>query len=316
MDTDIINNQNNPQNNVNETVNNQPGTIEMKSTLSLDQILDSELTNNPQFMNESKANPQNVVSNWWFFKKNLVWIVIWVSLFVLAGFVAILAFPSKTTERKTWDTVAIQTSEEWHFAGGDQEVEDGQDVQTENDEMIEEDSDYDMDYNTKDTQMAKSEIVFPDADWEDEVETVENEPDKIEPYHEDNEFNENLETNTNTITADEILEVISDFKSAAEKYYSQWDLLQDKKLIKYSLQAINICDLYKKQVESWEWISQEELDNFKTRITTSITKIETYMWWTEDIDLFVQDGSQDSYDFEWKEEVKKFIYDRANGLYQ
>jgi hypothetical protein len=164
--------------------------------------------------------------------------------------------------------------------------------------------------------MAKSEIVFPDADWEDEVETVENEPDKIEPYHEDNEFNEDLEMDTNTITADEILEVISDFKSAAEKYYSQWDLLQDKKLIKYSLQAINICDVYKKQVENWEWISQEELDNFKTRITTSITKIETYMWWTEDIDLFVQDGSQDSYDFEWKEEVKKYIYDRANGLYQ
>jgi hypothetical protein len=63
LDTDIVNNQNNPQNNVNETVNNQPETLEMKSTLSLDQILDSELTNNPQFMNESKANPQNVVSN-------------------------------------------------------------------------------------------------------------------------------------------------------------------------------------------------------------------------------------------------------------
>jgi hypothetical protein len=48
--------------------------------------------------------------------------------------------------------------------GGEQEVEDGQDVQTENDGIIEENSDYNTDYNTKDTQMAKSEIVFPDAD--------------------------------------------------------------------------------------------------------------------------------------------------------
>jgi hypothetical protein len=65
LDTDIVNNQNNLPNNVNETekVDNQPETQEMKSTLSLDQILDSELANNPQFMNESNASPQNVLSS-------------------------------------------------------------------------------------------------------------------------------------------------------------------------------------------------------------------------------------------------------------
>jgi hypothetical protein len=270
------------------------------------------LANNPQFMNESNASPQNVLSSWWFFKKNLVWIVVGVSLFVLAGLVIVLAFPSKTTERKTWDTVISQTSEEWHFAGGDQEVWDEPDTSVGNDETIGENPGNDIDYNNGKTQIAKSEIVFPDAEWESDGDSEVNEPYKIEPYYEGNESDEDQEMNTETITADEILEVISDYKSAAEKYYSQWDLLQDKKLIKYSLQAINLCDIYKNQVENGEWISSEELDNFKLKIATSISKIETYMWWTEDIDVFVQDSSsQDTYD-----DVKKYIYDRANGLYQ
>jgi hypothetical protein len=35
-------------------------TPEMKATLSLDQILDSELNNNPQFSDNSTAVPTNV----------------------------------------------------------------------------------------------------------------------------------------------------------------------------------------------------------------------------------------------------------------
>ena len=75
------------------------------STLSLDQILDTELTNNPQITEKSTAEPVNVTSNKWSFSSGkMTWIIAWVGVALLAGLVVVLAFPSGTSKEKNSPT--------------------------------------------------------------------------------------------------------------------------------------------------------------------------------------------------------------------
>ena len=75
---------------------------QIQSTLSLDQILDSELLSNPQYADNSKAAPQNLLASWW---RSKAWMLIGVGVTVLGCCVAFLAFPSITTLIKPVNTV-------------------------------------------------------------------------------------------------------------------------------------------------------------------------------------------------------------------
>ena len=77
----------------------------MTSTLSLDEILDTELNNNPQFADNSKAVPVNVMKRNWLFGNKMMWVVVWVWIFLLAWLTVVLAFPPRNSDRKPWSVV-------------------------------------------------------------------------------------------------------------------------------------------------------------------------------------------------------------------
>lgn len=290
------------------------------ATLSLDQILDSELNSNPQYADNSKAVPKNVPLNSWFFNKKTIWIMA-VAL-VLAGFVAVLAFPSKKAERKDGDIVQYtwsQLDEQEHYAW-DEPIEDtGEYIEIK--AGVEESTDSISDIEpTTDVKRNNPKIdEFPDpSSWEEDKEDPvfwedvggtppEKEP---EPYTcmgdecavDVEEPNDEL-----IITIEEIESMISKFKSEAEKYYTLWDDNQDKKLIKYALQIINLCDNYQWELENGEQNIQETFEEFNSKIIWIKSKIEKYIGWGEEVETFTQSNFKDEYDYEWKDDLINFI---------
>jgi hypothetical protein len=107
--------------------------------------------------------------------------------------------------------------------------------------------------------------------------------------------------------------VISSFKSQAEGYYSKWDELQDKKLIRYAAQAISLCESYQEQINDGEWIDEESFESFNSKIKSIISKMENYLGWDTEIQTFTKSNFNEEYDFPWKEEHKEFIYEMANS---
>lgn len=258
---------------------------EIRSTLSLDQILDSELTNNPDYSDNSKSVPTNVPTKTWLFaNKKVAGIVVWILIFALVGFVALLAFPQKNTERKIWDVVEEYTGnlvgDEVHNSADDLEDSSGQI-----------DDEIEGGVNNVSTSIVEE---FPDVEWEDliDLEVWNLEP---QPYNcvgeECNDWSDFLEWLWN-VTAEDILLTIEDFESEAEQYYSLWEQIEDKKLIKYATQLIHLCDSYKTQIENGEWADNESFETFKSQIESILSKIEFYMGWSEDIDIFEQSGSE------------------------
>lgn len=310
-----INNLNQVNNNVNEgniqekakdDLNQQPIRRSDVATLSLDQILDSELNSNPQYADNSKAVPKNVPSSPWFFSKKTMWIIAVISLFAVAGYVAVLAFPSKNTNREPQE-VATSTWDQDHFVWYEPTTEPEEYPEIDEDKV-----------NTWDDRInpVKSQVSFPDAGWEDwEIESNDPENQEPEPYYctgdECLEITE-IEEPVDVLTVEEIKPIISDYKSSAEKYYSLWDDTQDKKLIKYALQIISLCDSYESEIESWEWTTQESLDNFKSQIKTLMSKMEKYVGGWEEVQTFTQSNFNEEYDFEWKDELKEYINNRDN----
>lgn len=317
-----INNLNQVNNNVNEINNNVNGVnIQEKAeddlnqqpirrsdvaTLSLDQILDSELNSNPQYADNSKAVPKNVPSNSWFFSKKTMWIIAVISLFAVAGYVAVLAFPSKNTNREPQEVVT-STWDQDHFVWYEPTTEPEEYTEIDEDKV-----------NTWDDRInpVKSQVSFPDAGWEDwEIESKDPENQELEPYYctgdECLETTE-IEEPVDILSVEEIKPIILDYKSSAEKYYSLWDDTQDKKLIKYALQIINLCDSYDSEIENEEWATQESIDNFKSQVKTLMTKMEKYVGGWEEVQTFTQSNFNEEYDFEWKDELKEYINSRDN----
>lgn len=313
-----INNLNQVNNNVNEgniqekakdDLNQQPIRRSDVATLSLDQILDSELNSNPQYADNSKAVPKNVPSSSWFFSKKTMWIIAVISLFAVAGYVAVLAFPPKNINREPQE-VATSTWNQDHFVWYEPTTEPEEYPEIDEDKV-----------NTWDDKInpVKNQVSFPDAGWEDlwiEPENSKNpENQEPEPYYctgdECLEITE-IEEPVDVLTVEEIKPIILDYKSSAEKYYSLWDDTQDKKLIKYALQIINLCDSYDSEIENEEWATQESIDNFKSQVKTLMTKIEKYVGGWEEVQTFTQSNFDEEYNFEWKDELKEYINSRDN----
>lgn len=318
-------------NNVNESI--IPENVEEKpnneikdtgiATLSLDQILDSELNSNPQYADNSKAVPKNVPLNSWFFNKKTVWIM--AVVLILAGFVAVLAFPSKKSGEKEWEVVQYTwyDTEEEHYVWDDPVEDTGEYLEAEIKNIID-----DTLYGEESTMDVKHDNPkideFPDREyWEDDIEhpvlwedTWETNTETVpEPYTcLDDECTEDVEETEEEIiiTAEEIESTISKFKSEAEKYYTLWDENQDKKIIKYALQIINLCDNYQWEIENGEQKTQTSFNEFKSKIIWIESKIEKYIGWGDEVETFVQPNFNDEYGWDWKEEMQDFINNRDN----
>jgi len=299
----------------NRPVNNE-GTQEITSTLSLDQILDSELNSNPQFTDNSQAVAKNVQkSSWLLANKKMIWIISWILIFLLAWFVFVMAFPSKSFNRKIGD-VAINTQDEieeihnsWSDDLNNQDLTEEYEVSdTESEKQLDETTDTTLEEGNK---TAWSSVqVFPDAEIDEWDEILdENTPTDIEPYiciGNDCEKESNITSNTMTI--EEKKSVISDFKSYAQEYYNLWDETQDKKLVRYAAQIMYLCDNYQEQLENWEWNNQESFENFESKVSSLKDKMIKYFGSINDIGNLNWDSKADY------EEVKNYINARANEM--
>ena len=295
---------------------NNEGTQEITSTLSLDQILDSELNSNPQFTDNSQAVAKNVQkSSWLLANKKMIWIISWILIFLLAWFVFVMAFPSKSFNRKIGD-VAINTQDEieeihnsWSDDLNDQDlIEEYEVSDTESEKQLDETTDTTLEEGNK---TAWSSVqVFPDAEIDEWDEILdENTPTDIEPYiciGNDCEKESNITSNTMTI--EEKKSVISDFKSYAQEYYNLWDETQDKKLVRYAAQIMYLCDNYQEQLENWEWNNQESFENFESKVSSLKDKMIKYFGSINDIGNLNWDSKADY------EEVKNYINARANEM--
>lgn len=296
---------------------------EISSTLSLDQILDSELTNNPQLSDNSKASPNNVSTNPWLMKnKKIVMFTAWIWV-LLAWCFVVLAFPSKNTER--W---VVQNDEIREYQEIDDNPVDDSDHQAAYDGQSINDQDIDEDeYVANKPSAWWVAIDIPQDFWTDteDIEDISQNDSSnsvVKPYlwcDEDDpdcntNFNENEENSVTNLTPDEIIPEIESLKSVAQNYHTLWYTNKDKILIKYASQAINLCDKYEQQVNSGEMLDEESFELFKAEFYSIHHKMDSYIWSGNEVETFVQGNFDEEYDFEDKDEVREYINKRANGL--
>ena len=105
------------------------------------------------------------------------------------------------------------------------------------------------------------------------------------------------------------MSAISDFKSQADIYYSQWDEMQDKKLIKYSLQMIALCNNYQEQVENGEWLDEASFSLFKSKWEVLLDKMEKYLIWEDYNEYFQNVNGGNNFN---EEELRNYINERDN----
>ena len=275
---------------------NQTENQEVQSTLSLDQILDSELNNNLQNSEEQKTNSINTHKKSWIFaNKKMIWAG--VGLFLLAGFVVVLAFPSKNSDRKAWDTFEetwdIQEYT-WHYSGWeDEEYSEKPDINPQ-------------------TPPTTTVIDFPEVSWEWDEDETSREWD-IQPFTWDSTTWDEEDTSTKEeLSINDITPIISSFKTQANKYYDQWYEIQDKQLIKYAAQAIQLCKTYEEQINNGEWLDKESFETFKSKIKPIINKMEEYIGWPNEVEEVIKPNFDDEYGFEDKDEYLDYIYKKAN----
>ena len=311
QDNPITNNVEEPKmettNEINNENINKSENQEVLSTLSLDQILDSELTNNLQSIDNE--NPVKIANNIWILSNKKVTIIVGFWLFVLIWLVAVLAFPSKSSERQEWEVV----QQTWTIT----EIEEPTTHSAAPEDPLE-------NPGTATGSVAWSDVEFPEPDWGDPKEDPQTNPkedplEDPEPYvcNDDScleEPEEPIEIE-DTLTLGDIMPTISEFRSQAEKYSAQWYNLKDKQLIKYAIQAIHLCDAYQNQIEWWEWLDQESFDTYKTKIKSLISKIEKYVGIDDDVQTFVQSDFDEEYGHEWKQEYLDYIYERDSSSF-
>ena len=286
---------------------------QVQSTLSLDQILDSELLTNPQYADNSKSSPQNApVSG----GKGKMWLFIGVWVAALACCVAVLAFPSISSERKpgdtvdTWISTEYPTGDEEPFGSAPEEPTDRQNPITEEPEPTGDQQTYTPDVSDlPGVWWGGQVVILPDDEddwWDDETGT---EP---VPYvwSGDGDIDDpEIETPViEEVDAGQILDIILSFKSQADTYYSHGEQTADKQLMKYALRLITVCDNYTDKVNNGEWVDSESLSTFKSTANKILSKINTYLGGDEDVPVIREATIDGESYFEWKDELKEYIY--------
>lgn len=286
----------------------------MTSTLSLDEILDTELNNNPQFADNSKAVPVNVMKRNWLFGNKMMWVVAWVWIFLLAWLTVVLAFPPRNSDRKPWSVVNTGESVEINVDYNEDEYS-GHNIA----ESITGTVDWQwiidqywwetIPHTTKTTVQQPD---FPDVWWEDESAESSDDMDWWNPVPYVCDWENCTDNNgwwmeSTYLKLWDVMSVISDFKSQADIYYSQWDEMQDKKLIKYSLQMIALCNNYQEQVENGEWLDEVNFSLFKSRWEVLLDKMEKYLIWEDYNDYFQNVNGGNNFN---EEELRNYINER------
>ena len=261
--------------------------VTVRSTLSLDEILDSELQSNPQFADNSKAVPTNITSKTSSGNKKLISVFAGIWLFILVWLVAVLAFPSTSTERKSWDVV-----EETKILNDESEItteyvpEDVEDIYEDSSDISQANDWSDIEITTT-NHWTPSKVEFPEDTVDEEDNGEENTIEDAKPYR-FMEENDNVDTNEeatedNTLLND-IQSKISSFKIQAEWYKETAENESNDKVIKYATYIIRLCDDYQSQVDSWQWIDEESLSSFETKVNEFISKIKNHLWLPEDVE--------------------------------
>ena len=266
-----------PKTQINESSQNQAEAWSIKSTLSLDEILDSELKSNPQFADNSKSIPKNIKTNSTFFGGKKVSIFAWIWVFLLFCIVVALAFPSISWDRKPEDVVNTGTVvEEPENPVGD--INNPKEY-TEPEETTQTPEQWSE--KEKETEKVKK------NHWSGPTtELVEDEPtEDIKPYVEvePEEPEEPIEEEgSKEISKEDIQSKISSFKSQGEWYKKVGENSLNEKVIKYAAYIVRLCDEYQAQIDNGEWIDTETFSSFETKILWFVSKIEKNLnWWDE-----------------------------------
>ena len=316
--------------------NNQESTepsheIEVQSTLSLDQILDSELLSGQQFADNSVAVPVNKTETTW--NKKLVAILTWIGLFALIWSVAALAFPWGNNTREDyqiveedqtkWDhwTYELErpdtdnnpevTGEVEEFTNNQENIDEYTETMVNN--VKEQEFSYNAGVLNSNNNSTTSSVVFPDV-WEEDQYDLD--PSSLEPavytWYTENWIEEPKENdNTPTISIKEANDLISSFKSQAEVYHTYGQENEDRYLIKYAAKIIYLCNTYSEELKDWENVDVERLEWFKTEVNWLISKIESHNNWWWDEPVLVQPTNEGSSNFEWKDEIKDYLYSKS-----
>ena len=308
-DSDVVN-----QKVQSETIN-QNENNDIQSTLSLDEILDSELLSNPEFAD----NPISMIktikseSEWGASKKKIITAFVWLWVFILMWSVVFLAFPSfnknisrepeelinsqetslSETEKHTVAPIEWDITEELLLPEIDTKLEE-----------IEVEEPWSQEIIDTATWLASTIVLFPEVTWEDEWFE-----DAI-PYV-SNEINgvENSISDENNIWVDEIKNLIYSLKNQGEWYYSYWQESSDRNIIKYARQIIYLCETYEQKIDNGEWLDNESVEVFNNQVNEKIAKIESEMnGWEENI-ATIQSVWFDSV-FDQRDEIYEYIENR------
>ena len=256
---------------VSENTYSQPEIEPIKSTLSLDEILDSELQSNPELVDSSKSMPNNITTKttatW---SKKMITIFTWIWLMVLAWIVVVLAFPSIIPQIIWERDVEINPIEIEPI------------VEAKPEEAVVDENKWDSDENPIWIHWTPVEVEFPEDTVDDKTpeNTVE---DKTEIY-EYTELENQEDFTEDWIWIEYIQSKISSFKSQGEWYKEVWESIPNEKVIKYATYVIRLCEDYQSQINSWEWVDSDTFYAFETKVWWFISKIEEQLSLPEEVE--------------------------------
>ena len=343
---DVIN-----ESELNETLNQTnevTQNVSTQSTLSLDDILDTELLADPQFLDNSVAMSKDMQLSWKESSgtKKIITAFVCLWVFVLAWSVAFLAFPDYFNingnfnwqlNEEIWqlneeiieqqdtnqsDIIDDHTSAPNWWLSSEELVGEGDDifpenVQSDTEELNPQGMGDIVSENVPES--APATVLFPSVASEDEVDELneldeEREEELIEeavpyiPSEEDVWYQEPIYDST--LPLDVINELISSFKSEAEWYYSYWQESWDKNIIKYSRQIIYLCRSYEDKIKNGEWLDNASVSNFIEQWESLFARIEKEMNWWEELDVTTVQSIETDSNFDQKDEIKEYIENR------
>ncbi len=265
----------------NEKPSESAKPIQMGSTLSLDEILDSELHSNPQYSDHSTAVPKNVPAH---SNKKTIAIVLW--MFILTWCVVVMAFPwlipLDIMDRKPWDTVSttwdVKTDPEDTTLPIEEDPYES-DYTSEGDPVSEWDDTWEGDTSqhgitTESTgQLPTVEYGEVDTTWGSESEDA-----KV--YTGD--FKSVDDTEIEEVPIETIREKISYYREIEKQYSKTLENQQNAKAQSYTSYLKYWCNTYEAQIEAWEWLDSESFNSFISESERTIGKIKSALWDTDD----------------------------------
>ena len=316
--------------------------FEMKSTLSLDEIMDSELQsgkfadNDKKFLEEAKDETENKKDG---MGKRIFVVAAWVWVFLMMWVAAYLAFPDLLSNNSNEQVSQDEEQVDQHFiadSGSENPLEQdlpwiGEIVEDDQQGVVQvEEYQLEQEWTIGGTSKVGVEVVDPfvedDSSGE---ESFDIKPDDLwggtfpTPYvwEDTSDFSEEYVAQEDSITFEEINNKIASFKEKWESYYIIAQETSDTHIYKYAMKMLSLCDNYEKRIANGEWIDQESYDSFNKSINWVLLKIEEYNWTSNikninvwnDSSINNSDDSSDERTEEENEKYRKYVTDRADS---